>query len=122
MRLQLQRKFLTPKSTTGELKIDGVFNCFILEPPKGESIPDGIFKVVKTWSPKFNKMMYLLEGVPGFEGVRIHPGNQPIDTEGCLLPGLSRADDLVLHSMVATDTLYKILDASDSPITIEISN
>jgi len=28
-------------------------------------------------------------GVPGFEGILIHPGNRIKNTEGCLLPGVT---------------------------------
>src|SRR3972149_10690167 len=95
MELLLQRKIFTDKSTIGELFVDGVFECFTLEDvvrddekiKKVTAIPDGIYTVLVTWSPRFKRQLPLLIDVPGFDGIRIHPGNTADDTEGCLLVG-----------------------------------
>jgi len=66
---------------------------------KGQTaIPTGTYEVHRTWSPKFNRLVPLVDGVPGFAGVRIHAGNDAEDTEGCLLVGLARD---VEHGQVA---------------------
>lgn len=54
------------------------------------AIPAGRYRVRRTHSPKYGRLMALVEGVPGFRGIRIHAGNDDDDTEGCILPGLSR--------------------------------
>jgi hypothetical protein len=54
------------------------------------AIPVGEYVVRRTWSPKYGRLMMLLEDVPEFAGIRIHAGNDDDDTAGCLLPGLLR--------------------------------
>jgi len=134
MELRLNRKWLTPKSTIGELTIDGKAECFVLEDhyptpyvkKYGQTaIPAGRYEIRVTYSPRFKTNMPLLIGVPGFEGVRIHPGNKPEDTEGCLLPGQFRGPDVVTKSRAAYDLLFPKISAAQAKgekifITIEV--
>lgn len=130
MELTLLRRWLSGASTVGELYVDGERECFILEdryrpPPETKvagatCIPLGRYEVRITWSPKFQCEMPLLIGVPGFEGVRIHPGNTPADTEGCLLPGTERHGEAVKDSRRAyVDLLAKLRGASE-PIWLSV--
>lgn len=50
-------------------------------------IPFGLYEVVLTWSNRFQRILPLVLGVPSFEGIRIHPGNDDVDTDGCILVG-----------------------------------
>ena len=54
------------------------------------AIPLGTYQLQDTWSPKYQVDKLLVSGVPGFQGIRIHAGNDATHTEGCLLPGLTR--------------------------------
>lgn len=138
MKLKLVREIFTEKSTIGRLFVDGVFECFILEDKVREvkinaitAIPYGIYKVVVTKSTRFSKAvgkdvyLPLLLNVPNYEGVRIHSGNKPEDTEGCLLPGTEIGKDVVLNSKTAFIKLNdKINEAikKNLEVTIEITN
>lgn len=102
MKLQLYRANCGKTSTLGTLTIGGTHECFVLEDADRQlesnpddkvygqtCIPRGTYKVIVTYSNRFKRELPLLVDVPGFSGVRIHPGNTTEDTEGCLLPGTS---------------------------------
>jgi hypothetical protein len=108
MKLTLKRKIYTRRSTIGDLELNGRRECYVLEDPvrpkkikAHTAIPVGTYRVVVTWSPRFKVMMPLLVDVPNYEGVRIHAGNRPEHTEGCLLPGRTKSVDFVGNSRVA---------------------
>ena len=48
-------------------------------------IPAGIYPLTKTYSPKFRKMLPLIDEVPDREGIRIHGGTRPEHSTGCIL-------------------------------------
>jgi hypothetical protein len=122
MQLELKRHWLTLESSIGELFVDGVFECFTLEDryrpppepkvPRETCIPVGEYEVVITHSPRFGVLMPLVLNVPGFEGVRIHPGNTARDTDGCILVGHGRAADAITQSRVTYDALFNKLRAA----------
>lgn len=98
MELTLTRTDKKTGCTLGVLAVDGKEVCDTMEPtwrdlqkePKVKgctAIPEGRYPVVITLSPKFGKWLPLLLNVPQFEGIRIHAGNTPMDTEGCILVG-----------------------------------
>lgn len=129
MELSLIAVSKTAKSTISRLLIDLQFECFILEDvdrflkqsmPLEEiaakkvhgktAIPEGRYEVIITMSNRFKRRLPLLVNVPGFEGIRIHPGNTAADTEGCLLPGTGRGLDTVTSSRTAFDGLFRKID------------
>lgn len=105
LELFLKRFMFTENATYGRLHVGCEFFCYILEDTDrrledgGEkiygktAIPRGRYEVIINYSNRFQKELPLLKDVPGFTGVRIHAGNSPRDTEGCLLPGLRIAPD-----------------------------
>lgn len=138
MYLQLVREGFTDKATEGKLFVNGAFKCYTLEDfdrrleDGGEkvyaetAIPRGTYNVVLSMSPRFKKVLPLLENVPGFTGIRIHTGNKSADTEGCILVGSSNAsntDDWIGGSVAAMKPLMSKLEAAaerGEEITIEI--
>ena len=48
-------------------------------------IPEGTYPVERTWSPKFKKLLPLIQNVPDREGIRIHRGTLPEHSRGCIL-------------------------------------
>ena len=109
MNLLLARDVFGETYTLGVLTVDGLPFGFTVEDEdrgldagmpieeirrrkvKAETaIPAGVYPVKRTWSPKYERLVPIVQNVPGFAGIRIHSGNDEADTEGCILPGLSR--------------------------------
>jgi hypothetical protein len=94
MEIRVVREQYRPGCTIGRMFLDGVFECFTLEDGirtnkvYGETaIPAGSYPVIVNYSPRFKVSLPLIQNVPNFEGVRIHPGNTPANTLGCILVG-----------------------------------
>jgi hypothetical protein len=115
LEINLHRKWFTPKSTVGELyyALPGqqmARACYTLEDQvrapgikiQGETaIPEGHYRVVISWSERFECMMPELINVPLFEGVRIHVGNKAEDSEGCILLGRTENPNFIGESKMA---------------------
>ena len=106
MNIELKRIARRDTYTIGKLYINGQYVCDVLEDTdRGltntmsladikakkvygkTAIPTGTYTVNWTYSNKFKKYLPIILNVPGFEGIRIHSGNVPDDTYGCLLLG-----------------------------------
>ena len=133
MKLKVVRDTFTDKTTIGKLFVDEVYQCNTLEDVvrKGvkvygqTAIPEGLYEVVIDYSNHFQREMPHILNVPGFEGIRIHSGNNADDTEGCILLGLSRKTDWVGQSRTAFEQFFPILEAAyekKEPITIEVTS
>lgn len=128
MKLKLKRQDYSDSRTIGRLSIDGEDFCWTLEDavrtgPKvygKTAIPAGTYAVKLTMSPRFARILPLLIDVPGFDGVRIHPGNTAADTEGCLLVGTGRTNDAITGSRDAFNALMARLEHA-AGIEIEVS-
>ena len=57
-------------------------------------------------------MMPLVNNVPGYEQIRIHPGNTDGDTLGCILVGEGRGVNNVSMSRAAFNKFYPKLEAA----------
>jgi len=107
MTIAVNRKLFTPLSTEGELSIDGIHECYTLEPRKDQSqgkpfcIPAGLYRYFVGPSAHFGFDVIHLVNVPGFDDIEIHPGNFPQDTHGCTCVGTIQAANFVGHSKEA---------------------
>jgi hypothetical protein len=111
--MMIRREYFTDKSTIGTLWINNAFVCYTLEDcdrklEEGNAkiwgktaIPRGTYEVTIDWSDKLGGLALHVLNVPGFSGVRIHRGNRPEQTDGCILPGLDWIDDEVIQSTAA---------------------
>ncbi len=119
MELYLHRKIFTQKSTIGEIGEKDNFLCFSLEDvvrgpgvkvPGKTAIPPGRYEIIIDYSNRFKKLMPHVLNVPMFEGIRIHSGNDAGDTEGCILVGMTKAEDFIGRSRAAYDLFYSRLE------------
>jgi hypothetical protein len=128
MRYLLERRPSENDATIGEVSVNGAFKWFTCEDgvrePKSRpitddpitarqniaawvlswkvagqtAIPAGSYRIVITDSLRFHRPLPLLLDVPGFEGIRIHPGNSAGHTNGCILPGITTLGEAVYQS------------------------
>lgn len=57
-------------------------------------VPALIYKVQVSKSPKFQRLLPLLEQVPGRSGIRFHRGTKPEHSKGCILVSPAREQEL----------------------------
>jgi len=63
----------------------------------GYLIPALIYKVQVTMSPRFKRLLPVLQQVPNRTGIRFHRGTQPEHSKGCIL--ISPADEQSLTAI-----------------------
>ena len=142
LNLKLERKWKKEKYTIGNLFINGVFFSNVLEDKTrglrqdmtleeikkikihGQTaIPSGRYEIRVTLSARFRRQLPILLNVPGYAGVRIHPGNTDANTEGCLLPGKNDRVGQVSNSRATMAALQKQIEEAiyqNSKVYIEI--
>lgn len=72
-------------------------------------IPEGLYEVDLTYSPKFNRELPILLNVPERDGIRIHPGNYAKDSAGCILLGLESCGHYIQSSAFVVAELITYL-------------
>ena len=80
--------------------------------PGHTAIPEGSYRVLITKSRRFKKWLPYVQGIPGFEGIRIHAGNYPDDTQGCILPGENKLRGMVVNSRIWLHRLVNAITAA----------
>lgn len=120
MIITLNRQPSWRETTLGLLWAGEKIQCYTLEDqvrhgakvPGATAIPAGEYRLDITWSPRFRRLLPLVVDVPGFDGVRFHPGNDAGDTEGCILVGRRVVDATrIAESQLAFDALYPLIEA-----------
>jgi hypothetical protein len=125
MQLRLRREpTLLGRVTLGDLFVDEQWQCYTLEDAVREvpgipvfewkvqdetAIPFGAYRLGLVDSPKFGPDTITLLDVPGFTNVRIHQGNFPEDTDGCILVGATRHGASIGESKLALAALKHIV-------------
>jgi hypothetical protein len=153
MKLTVDRRWKKATYTIGILYVDGVrFSETLEDRDRGlkqtdsyssirsrkvygeTAIPTGTYEIrMDVVSPKYGAVTWYknlcggkmprLTGVPGFEGILIHPGNTALDSYGCLLVGRNTKVGQVTSSKDTFAALYKKMKAvvdRGEKITIEI--
>lgn len=109
-----------PTRTIGEWHVDGGFLCYVIEDVVRDrdvdgdgdvdkndvaafkvyghtAIPAGTYRITLETSPKYGPDTLTIHDVPGFEGIRIHSGNDESHTEGCPLLGYQLSQDATIR-------------------------
>lgn len=142
MNIIIERRFKKATYTIGNLYVDGRFLCNTLEDKdRGltddmtleeikarkvygkTAIPYGTYTVTYTLSPKFGRLLPLVNSVKGFSGIRIHEGNTDADTLGCILVGKNDVKGQVTNSrntMSKLNGLIKNALSNNEEITLTI--
>ena len=100
MLITLRREAPRGKAVFGRLVVDGGMLAMDTLENLTYAIPDGFYRVRMTYSPRFQEVLPILDGVIGRTGIRIHAGNTIEHTEGCILVGdadQSRLSPLTSH-------------------------
>lgn len=127
MILQLIRRIKDPEFTIGDLFVNDVIFCQVMEDtdrglmfqmPLEEikakkvygktAIPTGIYEIVFSYSAKFKQELPLLLNVPGYQGIRLHSGNTEADSLGCPLPGV-QSGNKVINSRSTCKKLFALM-------------
>ena len=125
MIVTLLRTHALPDRTLGTLYLPNGWYCHTLELPiramtDGKTcIPFGTYELRTTWSPRFKRWLPQVLYVPGYSGIRIHAGNTPADTSGCILVGKRLPNGDLADSRLTLEQLIKQLHTHEE-ITIQI--
>lgn len=126
--------------TIGQLYVDGVYFCFVLEDVVREvagqavekwkiqnetAIPQGNYRVTLETSGRFGPDTPTINQVPGFQYIRMHSGNTDKDTDGCLILGYKLSDTSIIavgSTKPAVADLKAKIKAAKGEVRITIKN
>jgi hypothetical protein len=111
-RMSLNNEYFcdTLEDTDRGLKDTMQVNEILAKKVKGQTaIPTGKYDVILTFSPKFKRVLPLLLNVPGYQYIRVHHGNLPSSTDGCLLVGENKVKGQIINSRATLEKLMSVL-------------
>jgi len=111
MLLTVQRLKRTTLSVSGEMTNAGAWLAWTLENAE-YAIPAGTYPITLYPSPKFGRLMPLINDVPGRSNIEIHWANTPDDLEGCVGVGTMHSADAIWNSREKFAELYPIIEAA----------
>lgn len=119
MEITIIRQHYGDNCTTGELAVDGVYFCAVLEPHydaalateagSGKAIAPGRYRLVTGHSMRYHRLMPYLCDVPGRTAIMIHPGNTAADSRGCILVGTLVNEERIGNSRQTFGELYRLI-------------
>jgi hypothetical protein len=131
MHITIQRRDLKDDRTLGAILVDGAHLAYTLEdavrPVKIQNetaIPCGVYEVIVNYSQRFSRPLPMLLDVPNFTAIRLHAGNGPRNTEGCILIGKESDGERIWNcSAVVSELTFRIRNAtSTGKVFIEVLN
>ena len=104
-----------PEGVGGVLYVDGTMFCTTLE-RRGVEILALWYTVSVTMSPRFKRLLPIVNSVPGRSGIRFHVGTKPEHSAGCILvPSREiekRLTQTLLQAQQQHETIYlEIIDS-----------
>ena len=113
MLIRLIRNKPHGSAITGRLIINGTFFCNTLE-RKGYQILPLCYHVAVTQSPKFKRLLPIVQNVPQRSGIRIHRGTKPQHSIGCVLVPADK-ECLLTYKIVKAQEAHEeiILEVTD---------
>ena len=113
MYLQLIRNNPQGAAITGRLIINGRWFCNTME-RVGYQIPAICYPIRVTQSPKFKRLLPIVQNVPQRSGIRFHRGTKPQHSTGCILIPADKEKaltDLILQAQQSHEEI--ILEVTD---------
>ena len=108
MYIRLIRNEAKGNAITGRLVIDGRWFCNTLE-RKGVEIPALCYHVCVTQSPRFKRLLPIVQNVPQRSGIRIHRGSKPEHSSGCVLVPAEKEKELTNKLLKAQNEHEEII-------------
>lgn len=122
LNILILRDTYTPTTTLGKCYINGQFFSYTLEDEvRGEgikiakhtAIPQGVYDVGLSYSPRFKRKMPIVYKVPHFTGIRMHGGNTAAHTSGCIILAHNKINNDTVQG-TAEKEMTKILKNNDA--------